>query len=157
MKNKITPCKTIHYGFNKYLYNYDYNTLVADVGMNEYYIRKNSEILITYGIITCCGMIVCDPTNVMLAHLAPDVTKEDVSLLLDENNFDSKAKMYLFPGFASFVDYESIIDHVGNQLDDLCCYRYEGKYGVIYVDNDILVMGNAKEIERRFKLDIRYF
>lgn len=152
MENKIMRGKTVHYGFNKYLYKYDFNTLVADVSMNEYYIRHGSEVLITYGIITCCGIVVYDKNNLMLAHLAPDVSGFDVITLLDENKFESNFQILLFPGFACYVDYNDIINCVKDRTNNLFCQRFKGKYGVIYVDGEDLVIGNAKELERKFKI-----
>lgn len=155
MENKIIRCKTIHHGFNKYIYKYDLSTLVADIGMNEYHIRDDMEVLITYGIITCCGMVVYDKNNLMLAHLAPDVSGFDVISLLEENKLGSNSQILLFPGFACYVDYNDIINCVKDRTSNLSLNKFTGKYGVIYIDGKDLVMGNAKKIEKKFRIEIK--
>lgn len=148
---EIRETRTIKQGFNQYIYNYSKNTSVIDVGMDQFSIKTNNEVLITYGIITCCGLIAIDQDRTFLMHISPGTRAKQVIETLEDNQFKDDFQSVLVPGFACFTDYNDLLVKL-KERSSSSVYQFHGKYGVIVVENKNIILGNTINIEKKIKM-----
>lgn len=149
---EIRETRTIKQGFNQYIYNYSKDTSVIDVGMDQFSIKTNNEVLITYGIITCCGLIAMDQDRTFLMHISPGTSAKQVIETLEDNQFKQDFQSVLVPGFACFIDYKDLLIKLKERSSSYSIHQFHGKYGVIVVENKNIIIGNNINIEKKIKM-----
>ncbi len=136
-KEKIKKSTNTRHGFNKGVFVYPPNMTITDVGQDEYAIRENDEILVTYGIITCCGIIVKNDKGLALMHIDALVQPEEVIELLDNLGFGYNSEVILVPGaLCNDFDYHSLALDLENRGNNCSCFRLTGEFGSIAIEQE---------------------
>ncbi len=136
-REKIEKSTNIRDGFNKGVLVYPVGMTIIDVGQDEYAIKENDEILVTYGIITCCGIIVQNNNRLVLMHIDATIQPNDVILLLDNLGFGYNSEILLVPGvLCNDFDYHTLALDLENRGNKCSCFRLTGAFGSISVEKE---------------------
>lgn len=136
-REKIRKSTNIRSGLNKGFLVYSNEMTVIDVGQDEYAIKSSDEILITYGIITCCGIVVKNENGIALMHIDATIKPNYVIELLDDLEFGYNSEVVLVPGaLCNDFDYYTLISNLENRGNKCSCYRLTGNFGAIVIEQE---------------------
>ncbi len=149
---EIKAATTIQNGLDHYIYHYPKERKVITLAMDDFYVKNQQEILITYGIVTCCGLVAIDKNRIFLMHISPGTDVQEIIDTLDANEFYRNFYSLLVPGLACYVDYENLKNYLEKKNCTNSVYQFKSRYGVIVVDKDTIILGNDKKIEEKIKI-----
>lgn len=95
-KMQLNNAKKESFGFNL-------NDSVIDVVQDGYSVSYGEDILYTYGIDPCCGLVLCDENVRVLFHLDGSVSPEEVLDITDRLNLSQDAIAIVIPGASCSV------------------------------------------------------
>lgn len=157
LNNSLTKCEIQLSDKKKNQNGFDLFDSVLDVTQGGYAISYGDDYLFTYGIETCCSVVLYDDLKCMLFHLDGKSSPEEVKKITDSFGFNSDAKVLICPGVTcgipgsfEYCELEKIYNDVGC---DTTVRRIDSTFGYIAVyDTDIRV-GSAlfKENEILFE------
>ena len=123
---------------------------VIDIGQHEYGVSDGSDVLYTYGIEPCCGVVVYDSKHSILLHLDGSDIPEQVIELTDSLGFSSNSRVIVAPGITCGMmpgsfDYSSLESLYRNRGFDVTEHRIPSTLGFITVDNNNITIGTAAD------------
>lgn len=98
VKQKLRENTTQLPDIKKKNFGFDLNQSIIDVQQDGYSICYGDDILYTYGIEPCCGLVVCDENVRILFHLDATILPEDVLAITDKVNLSQDAMVIVIPG-----------------------------------------------------------
>lgn len=129
-KEKIRRSVDIRNGFNKGFLVYPSSMPIVIIGQNEYAKKENDEILATYGIITCCGIVIKSDNGIVLMHVDATINPNDIIELLDDLKIGYNSEILLVPGaLCNDFDYNTLKLNLENRGNQCSCYRLAGNFG----------------------------
>lgn len=139
-KMQLTDAKKIKFGF-------DLNDSVIDVVQDGYSICYGEDILYTYGIGPCCGLVLCDENVRMLFHLDESISPEDVLDITDNVNLSPNAMVIVIPGASCSVpgsfDYKQIEEDYKKRGYEVIGQRIPATFGFVILDSDKVTIGTG--------------
>lgn len=129
---------------------------VLDVVQGGYAISYGDDVLFTYGIEPCCGVVLYDNQKSILFHLDGTTSPDEVKKVTDSFGFYSDAKLLIFPGVTcgipgsfTYTELEKLYSAAGYDTE---VYRINGSFGYIGISGSDVRFGSLlrKEIETTF-------
>ena len=148
-KRQLTDAEKIHFGFSR-------KDSVIDVNQDGYSICSKDDILYTYGIGPCCGLVLCDENIRMLFHLDGSISLEDVLNITDKVNLSQNTMVIVIPGASCSIEnsfnYEQIKEKYKNKGYKVMEQRISTDLGFIILDSEKVTIGTS--IDRRLDIII---
>lgn len=138
-KMQLTDAKKIKFGF-------DLNDSVIDVVQDGYSICYGEDILYTYGIEPCCGLILCDENVRILFHLDGSISPEDVLDITDKVNLSPNAMAIVIPGASCGIgsfNYKQIEEDYKKRGYEVIDKRIPATFGFVILDSDKVTIGTG--------------
>lgn len=139
-KMQLTDTKKISFGF-------DLSESVIDVVQAGYSISYGEDILYTYGIEPCCGLVLCDENVRMLFHLDGSITPKDVLDITDKVNLSQNAMVIVIPGATCGIpgsfNYKQIEEDYKKRGYKVIEQRIPITYGFVVLDSDKVTIGTG--------------
>lgn len=139
-KMQLIDTKKINFGF-------DLNDSVIDVVQDGYSICYGEDILYTYGIEPCCGLVLCDENVRMLFHLDGSITPEDVLDITDKVNLSQNAMVIVIPGSTCGVsgsfNYKQIEEDYKKRGYQVIEQRIPATFGFVALETDKVTIGTG--------------
>lgn len=146
-KGHLSDVKKKSFGF-------DLNRTVIDVEQNGYGISYGDDILHTYGIDTCCGLVLFDENVRILFHLDGTITPTEVLEITDKINLSKNTIAIVIPGTASEMkgtfDYKQIEDIYMRKGYQVIEQRTPATFGFVTLEPDKVVVGTG--LDRKYDL-----
>lgn len=136
-REKIRKSTNISNGFNKFFLIYPSEMTIIDVGQDEYAIKENDEILVTYGIIACCGIVIKNDNGIVLMHVSATIKPNDIIELLDDLKLGYNSEILLVLGaLCNDFDYNILKLNLESRGNQCSCYRLAGNFGSIAIEQE---------------------
>ena len=138
-KMQLTDAKKIKFGF-------DLNDSVIDVAQDGYSICYGEDILYTYGIEPCCGLVLCDENVRILFHLDGSISPEDVLDITDKVNLSPNAMAIVIPGAScgtGSFNYIQIEEDYKKRGYEVIVKRIPATFGFVILDSDKVTIGTG--------------
>lgn len=135
---QLTDEKKINFGFNLY-------DSVIDVTQDGYSICYGEDILHTYGISPCCGLVLCDENVRMLFHLDGSISPKDVLNITDKVSLSPNAMVIVIPGascsMSGSFNYKQIEEDYKKRGYEVIRKRIPAAFGFVTLDSDKVTIG----------------
>lgn len=137
---QLSDTRKTKFGFNL-------NESVIDVEQDGYGISYGNDILHTYGIDPCCGLVIYDENVRILFHLDGSITPEDVIKVTDTINFSKNAMVIVIPGASCGIkgsfDYKKIEEMFSEKGYEVIEQRIPATFGFVTLESDKLTIGTG--------------
>ena len=139
-KEQLPPVKKTNFGFNL-------NQSVIDVEQAGYSVCYENDILYTYGIDPCCGLVLCDENVRMLFHLDGTITPEDVLDITGKITLSKNTMVIVIPGASCGIkgsfDYKQLEEAYRKQGYKVIEQRIPATFGFISLESDKVTIGTG--------------
>ena len=139
-KMQLTDAKKIKFGF-------DLNDSVIDVVQDGYSICYGEDILYTYGMDPCCGLVLCDGNVRILFHLDGSISPQDVLDITDKVNLSPNAMAIVIPGASCGMpgsfNYKQIEEDYKKRGYEVISQRIPATFGFVILDSDKVTIGTG--------------
>ncbi len=118
---------------------------VIDVEEGGYGISTGNDILYTYGIDTCCGLVLCDDFKRVLFHLDGGTTINDVLKVISKMQFKAGVKVFIVPGahkMKNNFDYIKLYEILQKMKYIVEVIHLPATFGFITVKKDSITIGS---------------
>ena len=118
---------------------------VIDVEEAGYGISTGDDILYTYGLDTCCGLVLCDDSKRVLFHLDGGITPEDVLKVTNKMQFKAGTKVFIAPGANKmegnfdYIRLQEMFQKLGYVVEVM---PLSATYGFVTVKKDSITIGS---------------
>lgn len=130
-------------------FGYDTKQSVIDVEQAGYAFTSTDDILHTYGIDPCCGLVIFNDNVRMLFHLDGSVSSEDILNIINDMDFTQDTKVYVIPGSSCGIDgsfdYQKIEEIFRNKGYDVKEQRIPATFGFVTVEPDKIIIGTGAD------------
>lgn len=138
----------------------EYVGLIATyVPMDCYYLSSDFENIFTFGIASCCGLVIYSNNNRFLMHISPNCNSNQVLSLLDILNLSENSEVYIFPGSACIYekngnrfDYKKLANELrllGNSVFIRIFKFYSG--GIYFLGDNLFIDDNGPICIKKFE------
>lgn len=139
-KTQLSENKKISFGF-------DLNDSVIDVDQAGYGISYGDDILYTYGIEPCCGLVLCDENVRILFHLDGSITPEDVLDITNKINLSQNVMVIVIPGASCGLngsfDYKQIEEEYRRKGYKVIEQRIPATFGFVTLESNKVTIGTG--------------
>lgn len=139
-KMQLTDTQKIKFGF-------DLNDSVIDVVQDGYSICYGKDILYTYGIEPCCGLVLCDENVRILFHLDGSISPKDVLDITDRIKLSPNAMVIVIPGASCGMpgsfNYKQIEEDYKKRGYEVIAQRIPATFGFVKLDSDKVTIGTG--------------
>ena len=138
-KMQLTDIQKIKFGF-------DLNDSVIDVVQDGYSICYGKDILYTYGIEPCCGLVLCDENLRILFHLDGSISPKDVLDITDRIKLSPNAMVIVIPGASCGIgsfNYKQIEEDYKKRGYEVIRQRISATFGFVILDSDKITIGTG--------------
>ena len=119
---------------------------VIDVVQGGYAISYGDDVLFTYGIEPCCGVVLYDEWKSILFHLDGRTSVEEIKKITDSFGFNNDAKVIICPGVTCGIpgsfNYEYLELLYRDCGYDTATFRINGTFGYISVTSSDIRFGS---------------
>lgn len=131
---------------------------VIDVAQAGYAISYEEDVLHTYGIEPCCGLVLCDENVRILFRLDGSVSTEDVIEITDKINLSSNTMAIVIPGascgmYGSF-DYKKMEEIFRSKGYEVMERRISATFGFVTLDSEKVTIGTGIDRSLDFVIPI---
>ena len=139
-KEQLSDVKKTNFGFNL-------NQSVIDVEQAGYGVCYGDDILYTYGIEPCCGLVLCDENVRILFHLDGTITPEDVIDITDKINLSQNTMVIVIPGSSCGIEgsfnYKQMEDIYRKKGYEVIEQRIPATFGFVTLESDKVTIGTG--------------
>ena len=139
-KEQLSDVKKINLGFNL-------NQSVIDVQQAGYGVCYGYDILYTYGIEPCCGLVLCDENVRILFHLDGTITPEDVIDITDKINLSQNTMVIVIPGSSCGIEgsfnYKQMEEIYRKKGHEVIEQRIPATFGFVMLESDKVTIGTG--------------
>ena len=139
-KEQLSDVKKTKFGFNL-------NQSVIDVEQAGYGICYGYDILYTYGIEPCCGLVLCDENVRILFHLDGTITPEDVIDITDKINLSQNTMVIVIPGASCGIEgsfnYKQMEEAYRKKGYEVIEQRIPATFGFVTLESDKVIIGTG--------------
>ena len=147
MKPKLIENKMQLTDAQKKAFGFELNDSIIDVAQNEYSICYGEDILYTYGIDPCCGLVLCDENVRILFHLDGSISPEDVLDITDKVNLSPNAMVIVIPGASCGMpgsfNYKQMEEDYKKRGYEVIGQRIPATFGFVILDSDKVTIGTG--------------
>ena len=139
-KEQLSDVKKTNFGFNL-------KQSVIDVEQAGYGICYGYDILYTYGIDPCCGLVLCDENVRILFHLDGTITSEDVLYVTDRINLSRNTMVIVIPGASCGIEgsfnYKKMEETYRKKGYEVIEQRIPATFGFVTLESDKVTIGTG--------------
>lgn len=139
-KEQLSDVKKTNFGFNL-------NQSVIDVEQAGYGICYGYDILYTYGIEPCCGLVLCDENVRILFHLDGTITQEDVLDITNKINLSPNTMVIVIPGASCGIEgsfnYKQMEEAYRKKGYEVIEQRIPATFGFVTLESDKVIIGTG--------------
>lgn len=138
---------------------FDISESVIYVEQCGYGISKEDDVLFTYGIEPCCGLVLYDENTRVLLHLDGSVTPEDVIEITKGIGLQENATAVFAPGTAcrnqGCFEYKKLEDEYRKIGYEVLEHRIPATLGFVTVSKNQIVIGSAldRSLDKTFSIE----
>ncbi len=133
-------------------------TYLKEVGifvpMDYYSLTFSEDNVFTFGIGSCCGLVIFNGNYKFLMHISPKNGTDNILALLEELSILYDGEVYLFPGNAceyekdgNKLDYIQLANKLESCNNNVYVKKFNSISGSIYLLNGKLIIIDDKPIE----------
>ena len=141
-KEQLSDVKKTKFGFNL-------NQSVIDVEQAGYGICYGYDILYTYGIDPCCGLVLCDENVRILFHLDGMITPEYVLDITDKINLSQNTVVIVIPGASCGIEgsfnYKQMEEAYRKKGYEVIEQRIPATFGFVTLESDEVIIGTGAD------------
>ncbi len=122
------------------------------VPMDNYCLVNDNQNMLTYGIGTCCGLVVRKGNTNFLMHISPINSADDILYLLEFLGLNTESEIYIFPGRNCIYDGKDIefdYNELANKLsinNNVTLRKFNSMSGSIYLLDGKLILDDSEPI-----------
>ncbi len=124
------------------------------VPMDYYSLTFNEDNAFTFGIGSCCGLVIFNGNYKFLMHISPKYSFDNILALLSTLNILYNGDVYIFPGSAceyekggNKMDYNQLADKLKKFGNNVYIRKFNSISGSIYLLDGKLIIIDDKPIE----------
>lgn len=117
------------------------------VPMDYYCLINDEENAFTYGIGSCCGLVIFNGNSKFLMHISPKHSVDEILTLLESLNLSSNGEVYIFPGNAcelgrgeNQINYKLLANKLELLNNNVYVRKFNSISGGVYLLKDKLVI-----------------
>lgn len=137
---QLTDVKKTKFGFKL-------NETVIDVEQDGYSICYGNDVLYTYGIEPCCGIVLCDENTRILFHVDGMVTPNDILDVTNKINLSQNTEVIVIPGASCGIpgsfDYKKLEENYTKKGYKVREQRIPATFGFITLESDKVTIGTG--------------
>ena len=146
-KPKLIECKMQLTDTKKIKFGFDLDESIIDVEQDGFATSYEDDILYTYGIEPCCGLVLCDENVRILFHLDGTIKPEDVISITDKINLSQNAIVIVAPGASCGMpgsfNYKQIEEEYKRRGYMVTEQRIPATFGFVKLDSDRVTIGTG--------------
>ena len=124
------------------------------VPMDYYYLTFSEDNAFTFGIESCCGLVIFNKNYKFLMHMSPKYNVDNILALLNILNILYDGEVYIFPGCAceygkggNKINYNQLANELKKFGNNIYIRKFNSISGSVYLLDGKLIIIDDKPIE----------